>query len=309
MNVIKFPGRWKAPDQAEAHDPPTPSHSHTHPHGYGQETAYTSELESEYADYGAERPYPSPPNSRNGKPVQKPKKTLSPAAIIARSLGPPGSFHNPASQPPRTPVEVIAGSLNPAGLGSTEELLRHSFWQVWLKHHEYLRKKSLYFLDSHREDAEDALSATMLKAFHSFVETSGGVVNTQAWLTTILYNACMDGHRSAKRRKDLFMETETAEFENLPSESGRQAQSPEDIVRIRESLQELYRLILELPVALRKPLLLRTVEHLSYPEIAQRLGITEANARKRVQQARDQLRASRLRDSLAELLGISPTNF
>lgn len=132
----------------------------------------------------------------------------------------------------------------------------------------------------------------MLKALHHFVDSSGDVANARAWLTTILHNACMDGHRSAKRRCELFAETEVSELENLAPEHGHQAQTPEDIVKSRQSLEVLQRLIEELPGALREPLLLRTVEHLSYTEIANRLALTEVNVRKRVQQARDQLRAA-----------------
>jgi len=119
----------------------------------------------------------------------------------------------------------------------------------------------------------------------------------------------MGGHRSAKRRKDLIADTEISELENLVPDPGSHTQTPEDIVRIRQSLDVLHRLILELPARLREPPLLRTVEHLSYTEIAQRLALTEANARKRVQQARDQLRAARGYSSLAELFGIPPGDY
>lgn len=149
----------------------------------------------------------------------------------------------------------------------------------------------------------------MLKALHYFVESAGDVDNPRAWLTTILHNSCMDGHRNTKRRRDLITDTEISELENLAPDQGSRAQTPEDIVRVRESLDVLYRLILELPLVLREPLLLRTVEHLSYTEIAHRLALTEANARKRVQQARDQLRATRGYGNLAELFVAPPTGF
>ncbi|MFM7438653.1 MAG: RNA polymerase sigma factor [Snowella sp.] len=47
-----------------------------------------------------------------------------------------------------------------------------------------------------------------------------------------------------------------------------------------------------MPKSLRQAFTLRCVEELSYPEIAQHLEITEANARKRVEQARAKLRKS-----------------
>lgn len=150
---------------------------------------------------------------------------------------------------------------------------------------------------------------TMLKAFQNFVDTAGDVDNTRAWLTTILHNACMDGHRNARRRKDVITDTELSEFENMAPIHGNNARTPEEILRVRESLDALYRQILELPIVLREPLLLRTVEHLSYTEIAQRLTLTEANVRKRVQQARDQLRATRGRGGMVGTFGIGQTDF
>ncbi|HEX8989191.1 MAG TPA: sigma-70 family RNA polymerase sigma factor [Rhodocyclaceae bacterium] len=150
----------------------------------------------------------------------------------------------------------------------------------------------MHFLDQRRQEADDVLSTTMFKALNHFIDTAGEVANARAWLTTILHNACMDGHRSARRRGEIFAETEAEELENLPPDQFNQARTPEEILRSRESLETLSRLIQALSPALREPLLLRTVEHLSYGEIAQRLALTEVNVRKRVQQARDQLRAA-----------------
>lgn len=113
----------------------------------------------------------------------------------------------------------------------------------------------------------------------------------------------MDGYRNAKRRKDLIADTEIPELANLAPQEDSPTQTPGDIVRVRQALETLHRQLPALPQFFREPLLLRTVEYLSYAEIAQRLGLTEANARKRVQQARDQLRACRGYDNLSELLG------
>jgi len=148
----------------------------------------------------------------------------------------------------------------------------------------------------------------MLKAMHNFVESAGNIENVRAWLTTILYHACMDGHRNTKRHKSIISDIEISELENLAADQGCQAQTPEDCARVREFMDTLHQQILALPLMLRKPLLLRTVEHLSYTEIAQRLGLENANVRKRVQQARDQLRAKCDYDNLADLFGGTSTN-
>jgi RNA polymerase sigma factor (sigma-70 family) len=303
MNVIKFPGRlrdlgYSEEGQSEQGEGEYQDHYDDAP--------YHEEFEQGYPPHDLTYPNVTSKRKTSDKSTRPPKGRISPAEIIARSLHPTSSFDDAPRPSPKTPVEVIAGSLNRTGLGSGSDILNQSFWLVWLQHREYLRKKSLYLLDAHREDAEDALSNAMLKAFHHFVDSSGGVENMRGWLSTIVYNACMDGHRHAKRSRDLFTETEAAEYENLASGGGSSAQTPEDIVRAQESLEDLYRLITELPEALRSPLLMRTIDHLSYSEIAQRLQLTEPNVRKRVQQARDLLRTSRLREGIAELLGICP---
>lgn len=251
----------------------------------------------------------NPPAAPIPRPAGQPRRHLTPVEILAGALRPADRTGAAGSRSVPSPAAVIAQSLYPSLHGATQELLLQTFWQVWLQHRDYLKKKSYFFLDRHREDAEDALSTTMLKAMHNFVESAGDIENARAWLTTILHNACMDGHRHTKRRRDLIADTEVSELENIAHTEGRHAQTPEDIVRIRESLDGLHRQILALPQLLREPLLLRTVEHLSYTEIAQRLGLTEANVRKRVQQARDQLRAGRGYDNLAELFGTPPTDY
>lgn len=301
MTVMRFPNRRNTP-RFEEHEPDDD--------GAGFDP-YAAGEEGPYAD---EPPLPEAPrrNARTASPPRQPRadrRAPTPLEILAGALLPPGRPGNGTPRPAPNPAAVIAQSLYPSLHGATQELLQQSFWQVWLQHRDYLKKKSYFFLDRHREDAEDALSATMLKAMHNFVESAGDIENARAWLTTILHNACMDGHRHAKRRRDLIADTEVSELENLPHSEGSHARTPEDIVRIRQSLDALQRQILALPEMLREPLLLRTVEHLSYAEIAQRLGLTEANVRKRVQQARDQLRAGRGYDSLAELFGTPPTDY
>jgi RNA polymerase sigma-70 factor (ECF subfamily) len=297
MTVMRFPNRRSAAQFVE-HEPDDDGASFD-PFAAGEDGPYTDEP-----------PLPETPrrNARAAPPPRQPRagqRAPTPLEILAGALHPSDS----AARPATNPAAVIAQSLYPSLHGATQELLRQSFWQVWLQHRDYLKKKSYFFLDRRRDDAEDALSTTMLKAMHNFVESAGDIENTRAWLTTILHNACMDGHRHAKRRRDLIADTEVSELENLPHSEGSHARTPEDIVRIRQSLDALHRQILALPEVLREPLLLRTVEHLSYTEIAQRLGLTEANTRKRVQQARDQLRAGRGYDSLAELFGTPPTDY
>ncbi|MCK9397470.1 MAG: RNA polymerase sigma factor [Methylobacter sp.] len=302
MVVIKFPLRSEHFQETETDSPAADG---SYQFRDGAEFEGNLESESWHDTYGS-----GDHLSLRGKPPKNPgrKKGLSPTQIIAQSLGPSSPMHTVKKRTP-TPAEIIAQSLQPQSLGGGAELLGDSFWQGWMEHEEYLRRKCLYLLGSNREDVEDVLSAAMIQAFQNFTNQSCGVGNMRAWLTTIVHNACMDGFRKSKRKNNFFTDIETSEMENIPAEYGAPSQSPEDIVRIRESLDELYQLILALPETLREPLLLRTIEHLSYPEIAMRLNLTEANVRKRLQQARDRLRASKLSDGLSEYSGNTPRNY
>jgi len=285
MVVIKFPIR-----NEHFHESDDPSTDYS-PYQFkdGNELEDNPESEFWHDAYG---------NSEKHSPPKKPseqKKSLSPTQIIAQSLGTSRSGHTTKKRTP-TPAEIIAQSLQPKNFAVSGELLHDTFWQGWIEHEEYLRKKCLYLLGRNREEVEDIMSGAMIQAFQNFTNQSCGVGNMRAWLSTIVHNACMDGFRKSKRQNNFFTDIETSEIENIPAEYGAPSQSPEDIVRVRESLEELYQLILELPETLREPLLLRTIEHLSYPEIAERLNLNEANVRKRLQQARDRLRASKLGD-------------
>lgn len=305
MAVIKFPRQYENFQETEVESQEITEGTSF----YSEETDFeresaTAECFDNYSSSVNRRP---PPQSQAPK-ISNRRKTPSPAQIIAQSITPPGLKQSTNKRPP-TAVEILAQSVQPTHFALAQEMLVHAFWQGWIENEEYLRRKCLYLLGT-REDAEDALSTAMIQAFHNFTSHAGGVANMRAWLTTIVHNACMDGYRKSKRQKNFFTETEASEYENMSDEYGTPARSPEDIVRIKQSLEQLYRSILALPAALREPLLLRTIEHLPYPEIARRLKLTEANVRKRVQQARDQLRNNKkLDDGLAELLGIAPENF
>jgi hypothetical protein len=94
--------------------------------------------ESGFPDHGAACPAPFG-GPFLGKPRQK-KRRLSATAIIAHSLSP--SNHTGGAAPLPSAVDIMARALCPSGQESTPELLRQSFWQVWLQHHDYLKKKA-----------------------------------------------------------------------------------------------------------------------------------------------------------------------
>lgn len=90
-----------------------------------------------YPDYDSD--YRSPPVKPLGLKPRQTKRRLTPAEVLVRSLLPSvGDMPNTA---PTTPADVLANAMFPVEIGSAQELLRQSFWRVWLQHRDYLKKK------------------------------------------------------------------------------------------------------------------------------------------------------------------------
>src|SRR5205823_2823496 len=119
-------------------------------------------------------------------------------------------------------------------------------------------------------------------------------------------NVCFDMHRERRRRM------RAADAFSIVTQTGvhpatRDVPTPERAAMSAEACQEIQDAIVELPPALREAAELRFLLDQPYDVIASRAGISEANARKRVQQAREllaerlgraiRLRCTRLNDS------------
>jgi len=165
-----------------------------------------------------------------------------------------------------------------------------AFWNLWEHHHKYLYAVCLKQMEGIHEDAEDALSLAMLKAWDKLPDYAQEIANPGAWLTRLTHNLCLDLRRERKRHTHRMESLETDE--NLPS---GKSESPEEILLRRETRDSLLRTINRLPKRLREPFLLRVVQEMPYPAVAAHLSISPQNARKRIQQARVLLQ-QKLRD-------------
>lgn len=166
------------------------------------------------------------------------------------------------------------------------------FWNVWMEHHDYLFKQSLRFMAGNMADAEDALSQAMLKGSQHFDATT--IRNERAWLTRLVHNSCMDQHRSRKRQARLSEEIDGDDPEQAPNITPQPEPTPDEALQMRQLFDQLERQLLDLPVSLLEPLLLRVVEERSYDDIADKMGLSNCAVRKRIQLARDRLRQAGL---------------
>ena len=158
------------------------------------------------------------------------------------------------------------------------------FWQLWRSHQIYLYHCCLRWMNYNSMDAEDALHSAMWKAYEKLPQYVDQIRQVRSWLTKLCYRVCLDLRRSVRPSLNL------EDLENeipMPDRS-----SPYQYAIALETEETVEQAMQKLPFLLRQAFILRCIEELSYPEIAQRLEITEANARKRVEQARAKLRKS-----------------
>ncbi len=131
-----------------------------------------------------------------------------------------------------------------------------------------------------RDDAEDALQATFLRAYRA-LDRYQERDKFSAWLYRILVNQCRSIAARRAHRDRVFVREE-AVLLNAPDNS-RQSWSGED----EEFVQ---RVLAELEPLLREAFLLKYVEELSYEEMSALTGVGVSALKMRVKRACDRLR-------------------
>ena len=131
-----------------------------------------------------------------------------------------------------------------------------------------------------RDDAEDALQATFLRAYRSL-----GRYQEQdrfsAWLYRILVNQCRSLASRRSMRDRVFVREEAALL-NAPDRSRGWAGEDEELVQ---------RVLAELDPLLREAFVLKYVDELSYEEMSAATGVGVSALKMRVKRACDRLKA------------------
>jgi RNA polymerase sigma-70 factor (ECF subfamily) len=140
-----------------------------------------------------------------------------------------------------------------------------------------------------KEDAEDEVQNAFWKAYehiHQFHQDA----KFSTWLTRIVVNQCLMRLRRGRRAKFAFIDDPQG-ADMLPAVELRDArQSPEQILGQAEVAEVLKHEIRRTPPLLRSVFLLRDVQQLPMPEVANVLGISVAAAKSRLLRARAELR-------------------
>jgi RNA polymerase sigma-70 factor (ECF subfamily) len=213
--------------------------------------------------------------------VPVPQAPVTPTAPTTPNVPDDGQYSAPQSRP--EPHPQPDADLGPAA---------PNFWPLWIDQQDVLLKQCLKLMSGNMDDAQDALSEAMVKASTKFEESMDEIRNHRAWLSRIVHNACIDLHRQNRRKAEYREETHGAADTPASPMTAPITPSPEESYLAGEKLDQLEAALLEMQEKLRKPLLMRCVQDRTYDEIAAALGLSNCAVRKRVQLAREHLRAS-----------------
>lgn len=138
-----------------------------------------------------------------------------------------------------------------------------------------------YHMVGHRQDAEDIVQDTMIRAWRGLPAlTAPGAFG--GWVYRIAFRRCMDVLHRAETRH-----TEPCAPEELPAQPRDSGPAdPAAHAEVRGQMEDVARLVRRLPPEQRACWLMREVQQHSYGEIAQALAISESTVRGRLARAR-----------------------
>ena len=139
------------------------------------------------------------------------------------------------------------------------------------------------FVGKH-DEAEDLAQDIFLKIFKS-LDTFDRRANFQTWLISVSRNLCIDHYRSVrKERETIDRDVDTNELAPAAREPGPIAalEQADRVALLRKALAAL-------PATLRKAVLMRDIQELSYQEIADKLRLPEGTVKSRINRGRTEL--------------------
>ncbi len=139
-----------------------------------------------------------------------------------------------------------------------------------------------HWLTHNREEAEDLVQETYLKALKGFVSFQQGT-NFRAWMYRILRNTFLTSRSGLSVKMTVPLDREE-DAVGLPTDT------PEAVLLARADQQMVQGALERLPVQFREVILLCDMEEMSYQEIAEIVGIPIGTVMSRLSRARKSMR-------------------
>lgn len=133
------------------------------------------------------------------------------------------------------------------------------------------------------EEAEDLTQEVFFKVYKA-LNSYKKEQEFSLWLVSISRNACIDYYRSMKRERKMVC-SDVNDLRNFRF----QGLSPQGNLEAAERTRALRDRLSELPDDLRRILILRDLQGLSYKEIADNLGLAEGTVKSRIHRGRAEL--------------------
>lgn len=149
--------------------------------------------------------------------------------------------------------------------------------------------RTIFRITRNREDAEDALQDTFLKAYMSFHRFEGRS-SVYSWLTRIAINSALMILRKRRNHPEFVLLSSFEDSDgHLLFEPEETANNPEQQCELRQRWKHIVQAIERLEPQLRKALEIQITEELPSKEVAKSLNISAAAAKSRLYRARTRL--------------------
>jgi len=166
-------------------------------------------------------------------------------------------------------------------------------WEDIVRQHRRKVFNIAYKFTGRHDEAEDLTQDVFLKIFKS-LHTFDRRANFQTWLVSVSRNLCIDHYRSVRKERET-IDRDIDAGELTPSAPGQNAYQA---LEQKDRVELIRKAMAELAPSLRKAVMLRDIEELSYQEIADHLQLPEGTVKSRINRGRTELarQVQRLRE-------------
>lgn len=158
---------------------------------------------------------------------------------------------------------------------------KEDFEKITLPYLSYLYRVAFYMVHQNRDDAEDLVQETFIKAYRSFHQLRNKE-KCRAWLRSILHSIFINKYRKEEKIPIIPQPVE----ENIIYQN-----DPETEILKKVMDQEVLKAVFKLPEEYSTVVILSDIEGVPYKEIAETLGVPIGTVRSRLSRGRKLLRA------------------